>query len=664
MSLASIKDFGKVTIKKLNDLNINNVQDMLLTFPKKYEVNKISSIEEKEINKPMTLEIEVLSPPKVYYIRKKLTKLTFQAKSNNVIFTVAIFNREYMSNFIKTGVFLIVTGKFLKNYSAFSASNLALKHNYSEGIFPIYNLRDITEHRVRTGLNNILNSNYYIEDELPIFLKERHNFIDLNKIIRMIHKPMSLIDVNYAKTRMAYEEFLYFALRIEIIKKLNQRIITPKKEYNIHKVKELIRSLPFELTKDQKQVTNEIFIDFHKEASMNRLLQGDVGSGKTIVAVISAYAVVTACYQVAILAPTLVLAKQHYNTFVNYLSIFGVNIELLTSETTTKDKDKILDNVKLGKADIIIGTHSLLQEGISFKKLGFVVIDEQQRFGVEQRKTIREKGINPDILMMSATPIPRTLAISMFESTEVSVIKEKPSDRKLIKTEIIDFESVDKAFISIQKELNLNRQVYVICPLIQESENRSSISVDEAYKIFSKKFKTAKVDMLHGKMNDVDKSRVLNNFYNNITNILVSTTVVEVGVNVSNASIMVIFNANNFGLAQLHQLRGRIGRNDYPAYCYLIADDLIEEMDRLKILENSNDGFEISEYDLQLRGPGEVFGHLQSGVPNFRFANIITDTKLRDQAFEDAKELIGKDDEKTKKIYRKVLNTIESYNLD
>jgi len=252
----------------------------------------------------------------------------------------------------------------------------------------------------------------------------------------------------------------------------------------------------------------------------------------------------------------------------------------------------------------------------------------------------------------------------MFESTEVSVIKEKPSDRKLIKTEIIDFESVDKAFISIQKELNLNRQVYVICPLIQESENRSSISVDEAYKIFSKKFKTAKVDMLHGKMNDVDKSRVLNNFYNNITNILVSTTVVEVGVNVSNASIMVIFNANNFGLAQLHQLRGRIGRNDYPAYCYLIADDLIEEMDRLKILENSNDGFEISEYDLQLRGPGEVFGHLQSGVPNFRFANIITDTKLRDQAFEDAKELIGKDDEKTKKIYRKVLNTIESYNLD
>jgi len=664
MSLEKIKGFGKVTLKKLNDLNINSIQDLLLTFPKKYEINKIESIEDKELNKQMTLEVEVLGVPKIYYIRKKLTKLTFQAKSLQIVFNITIFNREFMSSFIKLKEKLIVTGKFLKNYNNFSANNITLKQNYQEGILPVYNLRDITENRIRNGIKNVFDTTYHIEDSLPDYLKIKNNFPTLNSSIKLIHQPSSLMEINLVKQRMAYEEFLFFAVRIEMIKRISQRIKTPKKEYDIVKVKELIKTLPYELTKDQKAVTNEIFIDFHKDTSMNRLLQGDVGSGKTIVAIISSYAVVTSGYQVAILAPILVLAKQHFSSFNSVLSKFNVKIEILTSETLTKEKIQILNSVNNGEIQIIIGTHSLLQENITFKNLGFVVIDEQQRFGVEQRKKIREKGINPDILMMSATPIPRTLAISMFESTEVSLIKEKPNNRKLVKTEVIDFEDIKKAYTIIDRELAKGRQTYIICPLIQENENKNTIAIEEAYRMLSNRFKTVKIDILHGKMSDFDKERVLDDFYNNITNILVSTTVVEVGVNVSNASTMIIFNANNFGLAQLHQLRGRIGRNDYPAWCYLVVDNFVEDIDRLKILEESNNGFEISEYDLQIRGPGEVFGFSQSGVPNFQFANIITDTELRENAFEDAKALIDRKDEKSRKIYSRVLKTIESYNLD
>ena len=664
MELKDIKGIGKVTLEKLKDIGIASLEEMLFCFPKKYEIFSLHSHDDLQIDKNLTLKINVIERPKLVYIRKKLTKLTIQVSLDNLRFTVSIFNREFLKNQINSGDQIVVTGKFLKNYNSFSASNLVLYKNFVEGIFPIYGLNGILDSRIRKIINNILESEYLLNEELPEFIIKKNKFDNINLTIKKIHIPKILEDVDQAKYRLAYEEFLKFGIRIELIRNLNMRVTRPLKHYDISKVKQLISTLPFELTDDQKAVTNEIFLDFKKKNRMNRLLQGDVGSGKTIVAILSAYAVVTAGYQVAILAPTLVLAKQHYYSFINILRDSSLKIELLTSETPNFERMRILTETKNHLVDIIIGTHSLLQEDITFKNLGFVVIDEQQRFGVEQRKAIREKGVNPDILMMTATPIPRTLAISLFENTEVSTIREKPRNRKHIKTEIVDFQGLTKPFKIIEKELEKHRQVYVICPLIETSDTRNYFALEDAFSLIEERFKSAKINILHGKMSDLEKTSVLDQFYTGQTDILISTTVVEVGVNIENASAMIIFNANAFGLAQIHQLRGRIGRNDFDAYCYLVVDDFIEEIERLKILEQTNDGFLISEYDLAFRGPGEVFGKTQSGVPNFRFANLIKDQKIRDLAFEDAKQLIQSNDTSSKKIVNKVLKTIDSYNLD
>jgi len=664
MLLKDVYGVGKTTLDKLNKLNITSIQDVLLCFPKKYEINKLDDIASKEINKQITLKCIIISKPQLIYIRKRLTKLQFKCEIDNYKFQLSIFNRGFLTHSLNIGTIIVATGKFVKNYNNFTASNLVLYDNFKAGIKPVYSLPEITEHRMGTIISNILKNDYCIEDDIPQFIKNEQQFKNINDIISIIHQPKTIDEINLVKKRFIYEEFLKFGIRIELIKKINSRINTPKKNYNINIIRDFIKKLPFELTDDQKQATNEIFMDFKKDTRMNRLLQGDVGSGKTIVSIIASYAIVTAKMQVAILSPTLVLANQHFDTFKRLLESEGVNVELLTSDISANNRKKILEDVTKGDIDIIIGTHSLLNEELSFKNLGFVVIDEQQRFGVEQRKIIREKGINPDILMMTATPIPRTLAISIFENTDVSSIKEKPSNRQNIFTKVLDFERVETAYKRVDEELRNNHQIYVICPLIQENNARTNISVEEAYKILSRRFKTAKIDILHGKMSDSEKTSTLKKFYGNETKILISTTVVEVGVNVGNATTMLIFNANAFGLAQLHQLRGRVGRNDLAAYCYLIVDNFPEDNDRLSILEKTNDGFMISEYDLSLRGPGEVFGKNQSGIPDFKFANIITDDEIRDKAFSDAKRVIESNDPISRKITNECLKSIESYNLD
>ena len=664
MQLEDIKGFGKKTITALNELNINSVKDLLLCFPKKYDINEINEVKDWQINQNLTFKSQIVSEPKIYFIRKRLTKLSFQAKTDNLLFTVSIFNREFMKRFLNPGTKIIVSGKFLKNFNSFSASNIVLEENFEAGIIPVYNLKSIPEKRIRNGLIQLIHSNLDIEDNLPNYLLKKRSFPEISESLKMIHFPKDNNEISLVKQRMAYEELLKFGLRVELIKRLNTRIITPKKNYDINKVKELIKRIPFELTDDQKQATNEIFLDLHKPNAMNRLLQGDVGSGKTIVAIISSYAVVTSGYQVAILAPTLVLAKQHFDTFSEYLKNFNVEIALLTSDSSLADRRKIIADLQSGKTKIIVGTHSLIQEEINFANLGFIVIDEQQRFGVEQRRKIREKGLNPDLLIMTATPIPRTMAISMFENTELSIIKEKPKNRKTIKTKIIDFENLNEAFNLVEKELKSNRQIYVVCPLIEDNQDNKNVSVEEAFKLLSKRFKNTTIAMLHGKMTEQEKSSIFNDFTTHKIQILISTTVIEVGVNVKNASTMIIFNANSFGLSQIHQLRGRVGRNEYSGYCYLVVDDLVSDLERLKILEESNDGFKISEFDLEIRGPGEVFGKQQSGVPNFQFANIISDVKLREAAFSDAKTIIKNADYRAKNLVRSVLQTIKSYNLD
>ena len=663
--LINIKGLGPKTEKKLNDIGIQTIHDLLFNFPMKYETKEIEELEQVEIDKQITLVVTVVKKPKLFFIRKNLDKLSVQVKAHNVFFYVHIFNRRFIARALQPATEIVITGRFLKNLSSFTASSIVLRKNFKTGIKPIYNISDIKEGTIQKIYNEILSYDYQLQEPLPKYILVKRNIPNINEMIYNIHNPQSESDIFLSKRRIVYEELLYFSLRIEALKKLNKSVKTIKKEYDIDRVRSFIKTLPFELTRDQKEATNEVFIDLKKDSQMNRLLQGDVGSGKTIISVISSLAVITAGFQVAIMAPTLVLAKQHLEIFRNYLKDFDISIELLTSDISTKEKRKIVENIKTNKIQIIIGTHALIQDDIDFYNLGFIVIDEQHRFGVSQRKILREKGVTPDILLMSATPIPRTLAISIYKDIDVSFIKEKPAGRLDILTDIIGYESFSLLLENLKSEINKGRQAYIICPKIKDTETSQKLSVEEVYNLVNQELgKTYSVDFLHGKLKDNEKTEVLESFYDNKTQILVSTTVVEVGVDVKNATTMIIMNADSFGLAQLHQLRGRIGRNKYQSFCYLVVDDLLEASDRLKILKDTNDGFKISEYDLSIRGPGEVFGNVQSGIPNFKMANLIRDHIILEDALLDAEEIIRNKDQESQILKNKAIKAIESYNLD
>jgi|AntAceMinimDraft_18_1070375.scaffolds.fasta_scaffold00879_2 ATP-dependent DNA helicase RecG len=663
--LENIKGIGPKTSKKLNDQGIKTINDLLFYFPMRYINYELNDYDEIDLEKDLTLVVKVSKKPKIFFLRKNLDKLSVQVEINKLFFYVHIFNRRFLSRALQVGEEIVITGKFLKNLSSFTASNIVLKRNFKIGIKPIYNFNDVKEATAQKIYKEVLSYDYRLQETLPKYILKKRNIPNINNLIKTIHSPTSESDIFNSRKRIVYEELLEFALRIESLKKLNKSVITIKKDYDIEKVRNFIKTLPFELTNDQKLATNDIFRDLKKTNQMNRLLQGDVGSGKTIVSVIASLACVSSGQQVAIMAPTLVLAKQHLITFKNYLNDYGVKIELLTSDLNTSNKNRIKTDLKLNNIDIVIGTHALIQNDIDFYDLGFIVIDEQHRFGVKQRKILREKGVTPDILLMSATPIPRTLAISIYKDIDISFIKEKPSGRKEIITDIVSYENLDNLLNEVSKELDKGYQAYVICPMISESDTSEKISVEEVYKILNQKLSHKyKLDYLHGKMSDVDKDKILNRFYLNESQVLVSTTVVEVGVNVRNATVMIVMNANSFGLAQIHQLRGRIGRNEYQSYCYLIVDDLLEANNRLKILKETSDGFLISEYDLSLRGPGEVFGKTQSGIPTFKMANLIKDSHILEEALEDAEQIINSLDIESNILKNKAIKAIESYNLD
>ncbi|MBI9010274.1 MAG: ATP-dependent DNA helicase RecG [Tenericutes bacterium] len=663
--LEDIKGLGPKTAKKLNSQGIQTINDLLFYFPTKYVLHEINGYEEIELNKELCLEVTVSTKAKIYFIRKNLDKLSVQVKINQLFFNVHIFNRRFLAKALLEGVELVITGKFMSNLSNFTASNIVLKKNFKPGIKAVYHFIDISEATASKIVKEALTMDYPIKETLPNYLLEKRKIPNIKDLIQTIHLPKTEADIVNSRKRIVYEELLEFALRIESLRKLNKSVITIKKEYNIETVKQFISTLDFELTEDQKQATNDIFRDLKNTSQMNRLLQGDVGSGKTIISVIASLACVTAGQQVAIMAPTLVLAKQHLLTFRKYLNPFGVNIELLTSDGTTAEKERIKTDLKLNNIDIVIGTHALIRKDIDFYNLGFIVIDEQHRFGVKQRKILREKGVSPDILLMSATPIPRTLAISIYKDIDISFIKEKPVGRKEIITDLVAYELLDTILSKVTEQLDKGYQAYVICPMINDLDTSKKLSVEEVYKLlYSKLGNKYTIDYLHGKMIDTDKDHILDKFYQNQVQLLVSTTVVEVGVNVLNATVMLVMNADTFGLAQIHQLRGRIGRNEFQSYCYLVVDDLLVASDRLKILKETSDGFLISEYDLSLRGPGEVFGKSQSGIPNFKMADLMKDNQILEEALEDAEQIIKRSDRESHILKNKAIKAIESYNLD
>lgn len=501
-----------------------------------------------------------------------------------------------------------------------------------------------------------------LQETLPEYIIKEYNLESLNKANYEIHFPKEFEDFTRARKRLVFEELLSTQLALLQLKNNN---LTDKKgiifDKNV-KMSDLINTLPFNLTKAQLRVLQEIDENMESEKSMNRLLQGDVGSGKTIVAMISAYKAVKSGYQAAILAPTAILATQHLENFQKILNKFNIKCELLISGITKKKKEEILENLKNGDIDILIGTHAMIEENVEFNKLGLVVTDEQHRFGVKQRTKIVEKGYNPDVLVMSATPIPRTLALILYGDLDISIIDELPPNRKTIETFAVTKTMEERVNNFIKKQVDEGRQAYVVCPLVEENEEDNKLkSVLTLYEKYQKEvFPNYKVEYIHGKMRPKEKDDIMNRFKKGDIDILISTTVIEVGVDVPNASIMVIEDAERFGLAQLHQLRGRVGRGEYKSYCILKYNGKGQNTkERMKVMCETNDGFVISQKDLELRGSGDFFGTAQHGIPDFKIANLFTDIDILKLAQELAVSIVKKDAKLEKEENKLLQKTIK-----
>ena len=653
MNLEDIKGLGPVNIQKLKKLNILNIYDLQNYYPYKYNILIPDKLNDQE--EILKLNAIIIDYPKINYIRKNLTKLTITVIVENQSLKVTIFNRHFLKDKLYPNKSIFIIGKYNKLTNSFLANDIILENINNVKIEPKYHLiESLKNNQIH---NYILESlKFTIKDELPNEYVEKYKLINNKVSLEYIHNPQTEKQIVEAKKRIIYEELFDYMFKINYIK--NKIIQSEKniiKKVNEKDIQMFIKKLPFNLTVDQLNAVKEIEKDFESNKRMNRLILGDVGSGKTIVAIIALYMNQKSGFQGAFMVPTEVLAEQHYKECLKYFK--EDQIKLLTGSTSKKNKTNILNNLKEGTIDIIIGTHSLIEESVEFKNLGLVITDEQHRFGVNQRKNLQNKGELVDVIYMSATPIPRTLALTIYGDMEISEIKTKPSGRKPIITKLYKYKELKEVLNACLEELKLNHQVYVVCPLIEGQNENSVENLKEKFELaFQNK---VKIETLHGKKNSKEKEEIINNFKKNLTKILISTTVIEVGIDVKNATTMIIFDAERFGLATLHQLRGRVGRNDIQSYCYLISD---KETERLKVLEQSNDGFYISEKDFELRGSGDIFGTNQSGEKLFKMANLKEDYKFLKCANEDSLEFLKNNkDNKFDKYpkYKSIINKLE-----
>lgn len=634
----------KTTSRRLEilaSMNITTLEDLIYQYPYRYEV-----IEEKyptDEDEHLIIEATVISPVKIFF-KGKMSRMSFEVEDKYLQhFQVNIFNRHFLRQHLKLGTTITIIGKCVNH--RITASDIKIKplQNIS-GIYPVYSLKEgITQKSFRQYVKKALSLlNHEFDDFIPEKYRIQHHLIRKESALYCIHFPENKKDVQEALKYLKYEEFLKFQLTMQLMKQQRTQEMGIAKDFDVTQLQSLILSLPFALTKDQQTAIKEIVEDLKSPQMMYRFLQGDVGSGKTVVSSVALYANYLAGYQGALMAPTEILATQHYQTLSRFFENTDVRIELLTGSLSLKEKERVYQAIQSGKADIVVGTHALFQKKVVYHNLGFVITDEQHRFGVMQRKALKNKGQQVDFLIMSATPIPRTLAISMYGDMDVSTIKTMPQGRLPVKTQYIHSSSMKPILKHLKSYLAQGGQCYVICPLVEDSENLEAKSASQIAKAMQKYFQTQyNVGLLHGQMKEDEKEKVMNGFLNNTIQILVSTTVVEVGVDVKNANMMVIYNAERFGMSQLHQLRGRIGRGQEQAYCYLMSSSSSKEaIERLKYLEKSHDGFEISLYDLKLRGPGEVLGQRQSGLPTFLVADIMKDFPILSIARKDADEII------------------------
>lgn len=645
-SVTAVKGIGAETAQSLAEMRIVTIEDLLEYFPYRYEDYRLRDLTEVKHDERITVEGKVHSEPSLMYYGKKRSRLTIRLLVERYLIQVVFFNQAYLKNKFLVNEMVTVTGKWDQHRQMITASQAKMGSNESEKKFvPVYSVKgDVTVKGLRRFIN-LAFSQYGkdITETLPEKMISKYKLGNRKESLLSMHNPLNEEDVKKARRRFVYEEFLHFQLKMQALRKFERENSKGlAQNYDLVKVKEFIDHLPFPLTNAQKRVVNEVLKDLKSPYRMNRLLQGDVGSGKTVVAAIALFSSYTAGYQGALMVPTEILAEQHAESLKGLLEPVGLSVELLTSSVKGKRRREVLERLKNGEIHILIGTHALIQDEVVFSKLGLVITDEQHRFGVEQRRVLREKGENPDVLFMTATPIPRTLAITVFGEMDVSIIDEMPAGRKAIETYWAKADMLDRVLSFMEKELAKGRQAYVICPLIEESDKldvQNAIDVHVALQTYF--HNRYQVGLMHGRLSSDEKDEVMKAFSSNENQVLVSTTVVEVGVNVPNATMMVIYDAERFGLAQLHQLRGRVGRGSEQSYCVLLADPKTEVgKERMKIMTETNDGFVVSEKDLELRGPGDFFGRKQSGLPEFKVADMVHDYRALETARNDAMVLI------------------------
>ena len=658
VALKDIKGVGPRALTLLSKIGINTVDDLVTHYPFRYEFLVRGNLEETNDGDHIIIDGKIESSPILVRFKAGLNKMNFRLVTASGIVGVSIFNRAFLKSQLTVGTTVTVIGKFDKPKNVITASEIKMESLSNKvKIEPIYHLTSgLTNKNMALYINMaLLGQSKEIHDSIPLKYQEKYNFSNKRMALNIVHNPPSKEKLKEAMIRLKYEELFEFMFKINYLKEENKKANSGiERTIDESKVSEFISKLPYELTKDQVTAVNTIIKDLKSKSRMNRLLQGDVGSGKTIVSFIAMYANYLSGYQSALMAPTEILATQHFSNLKDIFKDYNLNMALLTGSTPKKEKELIYEELKNGDIDIIVGTNALIQEDVTYHNLGLVITDEQHRFGVNQRANLQNKGQKPDTLYMSATPIPRTYALTIYGDMDVSTIKTRPKGRKKIKTVVKNNKEIKDVLEMMYEELKEGHQIYVIAPLIEESENSDLTNVNDLKEKMTLAFGSKyKIDLVHGKMASAAKELIMNEFLQNKVQILISTTVIEVGVDVPNATMMVIFNAERFGLSTLHQLRGRVGRSELQSSCILISDN---DTKRLEIMENTNDGFEISEEDFKLRGHGDLFGTKQSGDMTFKIADLKADYKILLQAREDSLEYLL--DKETDANKLRLINTI------
>ena len=665
--ISDIKKVGPAYLKKLHKLNIKTIQDLFFHFPYRYEdFSQILSIDQLKENKKATIQAEIIDIKNIRLFHRNMTLTEALVKDNTGTIKVVWFNQPYLTETLKKGILINLSGKLTFSKKTLCLSNpvheIAKQNTVHTGrLVSVYHETEgLSSRYIRYIIKPILDLTDQINDFLPKEIKDKFQLLDLNKAIKQIHFPDNLLFAQRARQRLSFDEL--FLIQLTTLRQ-KQKLTKEKAisiPFNQKLIKTFVKNLPFKLTNDQRLAAWEIFQDLSKNKPMNRLLDGDVGSGKTIVALMATLEVAKADYQIAIMAPTEILARQHFESFNKILKKHKLKIDLLIG--STKNKAQLKKEIFKGKIDIVIGTHALIQESLKFKNLALTIIDEQHRFGVVQRAALQKRVYNiedglptiPHLLSMTATPIPRTLALTIYGDLDISIIKELPKGRQKIITQLIAPNDRKKSYNFITEQIKNKKQVFVICPLIDESEKLEVKSVTQEYEKLSKEiFPQFTIAMLHGKLKPKEKEQIMNDFKNKKIDILVSTSVIEVGVDIPNATVMIIEGADRFGLAQLHQFRGRIGRGKDQSYCFLFTDSLAKTThQRLKAIISAKDGFELAEKDLKLRGPGNFIGTRQWGLPDLVMASL-DDLDLIKKSRE-AASMIIKDNITNPKLEKKI----------